>query len=202
MSESAATEGVVQVNPFDRMDAFHEFMRQRAAVEAANRPASLAEEITAKNMDAIFSAAEKDLEGDALDDAIWDAGSGGAIQGRDCVPDEGGAGLEIEIRGYRADTSTRSFENPETGEDNSKGYYITAECVCLGGPRDVLRITGLSVGEEFALQTGAMDIILRLRAFELRNRFPVRGVLVGVKTGRGQKVLKLRPMPRRTVSGS
>lgn len=196
MSEATGT-----VANIDRMEQFHAYMRDRASLEAQDRPASLADEITAKNMDAIFAAAQKNLENDALDEAIWDAGSGGAIQGRDCVPDEGGAGLEVEVRGFRADVSTRTFEDPETGEDNSKGYYVTVDAVCLGGPRDVLRKTGLSIGEEFALQTGAMDVILRLRAFELRDRLPIRGVLVGVKTASSNKVLKLKPLPRRTVQG-
>jgi len=154
-------------------------------------------------MEAIFAAAEKE---DGSEDDIWDAGSGGAIQGRDCVPSEGGSGLEIEIRGWRPDTSTRTFET-DNDVDNSKGYYVTLDVVCLGGPRDVMRKLGLSVGEEFALQTGADDVIFRLRAFEVRGQrtgktpFPVRAVLVGVKTGKDNKVLKLRPMPARTTAG-
>ncbi|SRR6266568_81054 len=193
----AQTTTTTTIQPADRMEQFHEFMRMRAATEAANRPGSLAGEISARNMDAIFTAAEKD---GGTDDDIWNAGSGGAIQGRSCVPDEGGAGLEIEIRDYRPDTSTRTFEDDD-GNDRSKGYYITADCVCLGGPKDLLRRLGLGVGDEFALQTGADDVIFRLRAFELRDRFPVRGVLVGIKTGKDNKVLKLRPMPTRTMQG-
>lgn len=189
---TTTTGTVARVN---RMEQFHEYMRQRAATEAANRPDSLAYEIAARNMEAIFAAAEKDS---ATDDDIWAAGAGGAIQGRNCVPDEGGAGLEVEIRSYRPDTSTRTFED---GNESGHGYYITCDTVCLGGPRDLLRRLGLGVGDEFALQTGADDIVFRLRAFEIRDRFPVRGVLVGVKTGSDNKVLKLRPMPARTVQG-
>jgi hypothetical protein len=197
MANEPAQTTTGTVLPADRMEQFHEFMRQRARAEAASRPSSLASEIVARNMEQIFAAAEKE---DVTDEDIWNAGSGGAIQGRDCIPDEGGAGLEVEIRGYRPDVSTRTFET-EKDVDTSKGYYITAEAVCLGGPRDLLRKLGLDVGDEFALQTGADDIIFRLRAFELRDRFPVRGVLVGVKTGKDNTVLKLKQLPARTVQG-
>jgi len=209
-SESIEAGDVAQVNigsdgtvaRVDRTGQFHEYMRQRAVSEAQARPASLAAEISSRNMEAIFAAAEKE---NGSEDDIWDAGSGGAIQGRDCVPDEGGTGLEIEIRGWRPDLSTRTFES-DNDVDNSKGYYVTVDCVCLGGPRDVLRKLALSVGEEFALQTGADDVIFRLRAFEVRSQrlgttpFPVRAVIAGVKTGKDNKVLKLRPMPTRSYS--
>src|SRR5262249_28148097 len=152
--------GEIVTSPIDRMTVFHAYMLARAGEEAANRPDSLADEISARNMEQIFAAAEKD---DGTEEDVWDAGSGGAIQGRNAIPDEGGAGLEIEIRGWRPDVSTRTFED-ESGEDRGKGYYVTLDCVCRGGPRDLLRRLALTVGDEFALQTGADDIIYRLRA--------------------------------------
>lgn len=196
--------GEVTTNAIDRMAQFHAYMVARAEQEKANRPDSLADEISARNMEEIFAAAEK--EDDPNGDALWDAGSGGAIQGRNAVPDEGGTGLEIEIRGWRPDVSTRTFEDA-SGEDQGKGYYVTIDAVCLGGPRDLLRKLALSPGQEFALQTGADDIVFRLRAWEIREQktgstqFPVRAVLVGVKTGSDYKVLKLKPAPVRTVQG-
>jgi hypothetical protein len=210
--ESIGEEDVAQVNitgtgavaQLDRMEQFHQYMRERAAHEAQNRPVTLAAEISGRNMEAIFAAAEKNPEDDG-DADLWDAGNGGAIQGRACIPDEGGNGLEVEIRSFRPDLSTRSFES-DNDVDNSKGYYITCDCVCLGGPRDLLRKLGLTVGQEFAMQTGADDIIFRLRAFEVREqvtgkvKFPVRAQLTGIKTGSDNKVLKLRQLPVRTAT--
>jgi hypothetical protein len=178
----------------DRMEQFHEYMRRRAADEATQRPESLAQEIAARNADQIFAAAMS--ENGSIDD-IWNAGSGGTIQARDCFNNEGG--LEIQIRSFRPDLSKRVFED---GNEASHGYYITCDATVLGGPASLLRQLGLSIGEEFALQTGADDIVFRLRAFELRNALPVSGVITGVKTSRDFNVVKFRPLPKRAQTGT
>lgn len=160
------------------MAQFHAYMLDRAHQETTQ--ADLAEQISASNMDAIFQA--------ETEEEIWAAGNGGTVQGRDAED------LEMEVRSFRSVISTRQ-------DIEGRGYYITADATCLGGPEETLRKLGLSVGDDFAFQTGADDIVYRLRAFELREMFPVRCVVRGIKTSSGQTVLKLRPMPKRTVQG-
>lgn len=175
-------EPAVQSNgelALDRMAQFHAYMLDRAQTET--RPDDIADQISASNMEAIFSA--------ETEDGIWSAGTGGTVQGRDAI------GLEMEIRGFRAVRSTRQ-------DIEGRGYYITADATCLGGPEDTLRKLGIGPGEDFAFQTGADDIVYRLRAFELRDLFPVKAMVGGVTTQSGQTVLKLRPQPKRARPGT
>jgi len=187
MADSANTPAVQQETALDRMEAFHGAMRRRAKDEAANRPASLGEEISAKNADQIFAAAVKD--GATMAD-VWAAGTGDALQGRDIV------GLETRLYGFNTDESTRE------DIENSNGYYLTFEAVILGGPEELLRKLGVNPGDEVAIQTGADDPVFRARAAELVNGFPFDAVWVGRKTKAGNTVLKLKPAPKRAMSGS
>lgn len=192
MANEPATQ---PATPADRMEQFHTYMRNRAQVEAPDAKA-LAADISARNQEAIFAAAES-----GTDEDVWNAGTGGAIQGRSCVNEEGG--LEIRIYGFRSVISTRTFEGEDA--ETRKGYYINIDATVLGGPQSLLRQLGLSIGDEFALQTGADDIISRLRAFELRGKFENGGYLdariSGVKTSGDNVVIKLRPLPVRAVQG-
>lgn len=184
----------------DRMGQFHEFMRQRAAATGGTSK-EVAQNIAARNADQIFAAVEKE---DGTDEDIWNAGTGGSIQGRDAVNADGG--LELRIYGWRPDVSTRVFE--EEDEDTRKGYYVTIDAAVIGGPDSLLRSRGLEIGQQIALQTGADDVIFRLRAFELRaqrtgqSEFPLDARLVGVKTGKDNTVLKLRPLTKRAQAGT
>jgi hypothetical protein len=192
---------VTHIDPsIDRMGQFHEFMRQRAVAERT-AVGNVAQQISARNADQIFAAVEKD---DGTDEDIWNAGTGGALQGRDAVNEDGG--LEIRIYGFRPDESTRTFEGED--EETRKGYYVTIDAMVIGGPDSLLRTRGLEIGQEIALQTGADDVIFRLRAFELRSQktgrsaFPLDARLVGVKTSKDNTILKLRPLNRRAQAGT
>lgn len=172
----------------DRMEEYRAYMYRRAH-DAGTSSGELARAISARNMHAIFSA--------ETEDAIWAAGTGGAVQGRDAV------GLELEIHDYRPVLSTRVFD----GEDEAtrKGYYVSCDAVVIGGPADVLRKLGVSIGDEIAFQTGADDVEYRLRAFELRgflnpaeSKF-IRARVKGIETASGNTLLKLEPIPVRAV---
>lgn len=199
-----AQSHVIAVSPaeasLDRMGQFHEFMKQRAVAERA-AAGNVAQQISARNADQIFGAVEKE---DGTDEDIWNAGTGGTIQGREAVNDDGG--LELRIYGFRPDESTRTFEGED--EETRKGYYVTIDATVIGGPESLLRMRGLEIGQEIALQTGADDVIFRLRAFELRGQktgkaaFPLDARLVGIKTSRDNTILKLRPLNRRAQTGT
>lgn len=188
MANEPAVTPQEQSTSLDRMEAFHESMRRRAKDEAQNRPANLAEEISAKNADQIFAAATK--EGATMAD-VWRAGSGDALQGRDII------GLETRIYGFNVDESTRTDL-----ENDTSGYYLTLDAMVLGGPEDVLRKLGVGIGDEVAIQTGADDPVFRMRAAELVNAFPLDVVWVGRGTRSGNTVLKLKPAPLRAMAGT
>jgi hypothetical protein len=164
-------------HPLDRMLKFHSYMLDRARQETTTK--DLADQISASKADAIFAA--------ETEDDIWNAGSGGTVQGRDAV------GLEVEVNSFRSVLSTRQ------DIENGNGYYISADATCLGGPEELLTKLGLRIGQEFALQTGADDIVFRLRAFEVRELLPIKGKIDGVKTQSGQTVLLFKRLPRRAV---
>jgi hypothetical protein len=65
----------------------------------------------------------------------------------------------------------------------------------------LLRKLGVDIGEEVAIQTGADDPVFRMRAAELLDAFPIDVVWVGRNTRAGNTVLKLKPAPKRAMSG-
>jgi hypothetical protein len=172
----------------DRMEQYREFMR-RAARDSGADGKALAASISARNMDEIFTA--------ETEDAIWAAGTGGTIQGRDAV------GLELEIFSYRPVISTRVFDGED--EQTRKGYYISCDAQVIGGPADVLRKLDIQIGDEIAFQTGSDDIEYRLRAFQLRGILnpagnkTVKGRVKGIETSSGNTLLKLERLPVRAV---
>jgi hypothetical protein len=175
----------------DRMEEYRAYMLRRAQDNGTDSK-GLAQTISARNMTAIFSA--------ETEEAIWAAGTGGAVQGRDAV------GLELEIHAFRPVVSTRVFD----GEDEAtrKGYYVSCDAVVIGGPADVLRKLDVHIGDEIAFQTGADDVEYRLRAFELRGFLnPEQGKFIrarvkGIDTASGNTVLKLEPIPVRAMPGT
>ena len=173
---TAATTGTVQtLTPAQR---FRTYMVERAARESA----ATAEDVSANQIDKIF-AVDDDDPTKAID-GIFDAVSGGTIQGRDCV------GLEVEIHSMRLQESDR-FEG--------SSYYGNLDITVLGGPREVLTRTGLTIGAQAVFQTGAEIILAMVRAFEARDLLPVPCVIAGTETSSGFTVLKLSRLPERST---
>jgi hypothetical protein len=160
---------------------YQNYMLARAREVGTNR----AEEVSAGQMARILATADKD---DVTEEDIFNADQGGTIQARD-VP-----GLEVEIHDMVPILSNR--------EDivNNKGYYISCNATVLGGPEDILERWALDLGADIVLQTGAPLIETKIRAFEARGFLPVKGVITAIKTGSGNDVLKLRPLPKRVTS--
>jgi hypothetical protein len=142
--------------------------------------------------DIMAQQAERILTANSVDD-ILKADMGGTVQCRD-VP-----GTYWQIRGMEPVTSNRTFDD---GENNKYGYYLQADAVCLGGDQDTLTRNGLEVGEVYPLQTGALLLMLKLRALEAADAFPIRLALIGIKTQAGKMVLKWGPMPVTAVPGN
>jgi len=173
VATSETTDGQVEkLRPAQRM---RQFMLARAQMNRGER----ATDVLDTQMDRIIAA--------GTEQEIWDADAGGTVQARDAI------GLEVEIHAFEPVESTR--QDIET----RSGYYISIQAVCLGGPEEILTKNGLTPGQEFALQTGAELIVAKVRAFEAQDMLPVKGVIVGVTTQNGT-LLKLRPLPKRTVS--
>lgn len=174
----AQTGTVTQIRPAERL---RQYVMARAAEGNPNRAA----EVMDSQLDRILMATE---DGDA--DAIWDADAGGTIQGRDI------AGLEVRIYNLEFVRSTRADIVSKTGA------YASMDATVLGGPREVLQRTGLSLGDDFVLQTGAELFWCKIRAFEARQMLPMDGVVVGIETAGGNTVIKFGRMPERTVPAS
>lgn len=161
--------------PADRM---HSYMLDRAKLSSSFR-----------GEDVMSGQAERIL-GAETEKEIWDADAGGVIQMRD-VP-----GLEVEIRTYEPVVSNR--DDIQGGH----GYYISAEATVLGGPEEILTKNGLDVGMDITIQTGAPLAIAKLRAFEQKDLLPVQCVITAIPTASGNTVVKLRPLPKRTVKAT
>jgi hypothetical protein len=173
-TNSPAVKDNGNVQPHTLTQRFHAMMLERATVEDnTDRAADIAE-----------AQAERIMSAESLDD-ILGADSGGTVQCRD-VPN-----TEWEVRSYRVVKSNR------TDIDNSAGYYITMDAVCLGGPEDTLTRAGVTIGEQVALQTGAYLLMVKIRALEVGEFLPQRLYLLGTKTQSGYTVLKWTAPPKR-----
>lgn len=107
---------------------------------------------------------------------IWDADEGGTFSGQDMED------VELEIQSFTVAPSSEQY-------DASLGVYIN------------IKATRLDTGEEVIINTGADKIITKLAVFEAKGMLPILAVIKGIPTPNG-KMLKLRPVPRRAVSGS
>jgi hypothetical protein len=170
-----------QVSQRATVEKFHRYMLDRAANTAEDMPARAAD-INAQQGERILNA--------TTEEEIWAADQSGAVQARDVV------GTEWQIRGYEPVPSNRA------DIENNKGYYFNCEATLLGGPGDILRKQGLTIGFEYSLQTGADLILFKLRAFEARDLFPIECVISGTTTASGRTVLRITPLPKRAVKSS
>jgi hypothetical protein len=120
---------------------------------------------------------DKILSAETMED-IWEADEGGMVAGRDLID------VEQVVRGYVVMKTTRDdFDNP-------LGVYVVVDAVRLED------------GTEFVWNTGAAGIVAKLRAFEAMDGFPLECVIRGIRTSSGYDVLKLRPVPKRSVPGT
>jgi len=175
-----ATEGTVVKR--DLVTQFHAAMLQRARDNGA----------VDRTDDIMAQQAERILTAGSVDD-ILKADLGGTVQCRD-VPN-----TYWEIRGMDPVVSNRTFDD---GEGNKHGYYLQMDATCLGGDQETLTRNGLEVGTVYPLQTGAELLMLKLRALEAADAFPIRLALLGIKTQTGKTVLKWGPMPTVAQSGT
>ena len=160
------------------MARFHASMLQRATVEDNSDRAA----------DILASQAERIMTAETLE-GIMGGDSGGTVQCRD-VPN-----TEWEISGYHVVKSNR------TDIENSAGYYISMDAVCLGGPEDVIVKAGIAPGDKVALQTSAALLMVKIRALEAGNFLPMKLLLLGTRTQSGNTVLKWALPPKRVESG-
>lgn len=160
-----------------RMEAFHRRMIERAGLDS-NR----ASEVMAAQGEKILAATTVD--------GIWDADTGGTIQGRD-VP-----GTVWEIRSVEPVISDRD------DLDNTSGYYLSCDATYLGGPPDVARANGLIIGHQYALQSGAALVVTKLIMFEAAGALPLRVMLAETKTRKGRQVLRITRPPEMAQEGT
>lgn len=175
-SEVAATNGESgNLAQPPQLRQFHDMMRMRALTVNTDRGA----EVMQRQALAIITA-------ETVEDIV-SADMGGTIQARDVD------GLEVEIQDMEPITSAR--DDIETRE----GYYVSMNCVCLGGDEQTLTRMGLKVGKEFVLQTGAELFALKVGALENAGGLPFRGRVTAIRTQSGNHVVKLYPLPARVT---
>lgn len=158
---------------------FHASMLQRARDNGAE---DRSEEILAQQAERLLTAGTVE--------EIMRADLGGTVQCRD-VP-----GTYWEIRGIEPVISKR------TDIEKTHGYYLQMDATCIGGDADVMARNGLMVGTVYPLQTSADLLMLKLRAFEAADAFPIKLALIGIKTGSDNTVLKWGPMPVTVTPGT
>lgn len=174
--DAPATEGTVAQRSLTAN--FHAAMLQRARDNGAD--------MSDRSDEIMSQQAERILTAQSVED-ILRADLGGTVQCRD-VP-----GTYWEIRSMNPVLSTRTFDD---GGENAHGYYMQFDATCIGGDQDVLTRNGLTVGTVYPLQTGADLLILKARALEAADAFPIRLALLGITTQSGNTVLKWGPMPK------
>jgi hypothetical protein len=160
-----------------RVQAFHTRMLERAGLSHD------------RASDVMAQQGEKILSANTIEE-IWTADAGGTIQCRD-VP-----GTVWQINTVEPVPSNR------TDIENSTGYYITMDATYLGGPKDVAAANALTIGQNYALQTGAELIVFKVVMFEAAEALPIRAMIVGITTASGRTVLKLAEPPEMAQPGT
>lgn len=178
--DAPATEGTVANRTLTAN--FHAAMLQRARDNGA---VDRSDDILAQQADRLLNATTVD--------EIMRADLGGTVQCRD-VPN-----TYWEIRSMEPVLSTRTFED---GGENQHGYYVQFDATCLGGNQETLTKNGLQIGTVYPLQTGADLLMLKARALEAADAFPIKLALLGIKTQSGNTVLKWGPMPVTAIPGT
>jgi hypothetical protein len=135
--------------------------------------------------DAAFDSQLSAMMNASTEDELWESDEKGTISAKDA------AGLEVEFR----DMTSHESNNEEI--EGGHGYFITSNCVCIGGPKNLLVALGLKIGDEFVLSTGAPLVVGKLRWFEANEKLPVRAVII--KAGRA---IKLARLPERATTSA
>jgi hypothetical protein len=171
-SDDTTTGTVVKRNLTEQ---FHASMLQRARDNGAED----------RTDDILEQQAGRILGAGTVED-ILKADLGGTVQCRD-VP-----GTFWEVHSMDPVLSTRTFDD---GEENQHGYYLQMSATCIGGDQSIMVQNGLTVGTTYPLQTGATLLMLKMRALEAVDAFPIKVALIGIKTQSGNTVLKWGPVP-------
>jgi hypothetical protein len=145
--------------------------RKYMGARAESEGANVAYEIAIGNVAAVMDAAETGTEDD-----IWDADTMDMVSGQDLID------VELQINSFTVHKAGDEYENPW-------GIYI------------VVNSNRLSDGEEIIWNTGAINVIGKLRAFEAREMLPIQAVIKGIPASKGT-VLKLARVPKRAVQAS
>jgi hypothetical protein len=159
------------------VEKFHTYMLYRARENSSDR-----------GSDVMASQGERILGAETEED-IWNADAGGTIQAKD-IPD-----VEVEIRSFEPVISNRQ------DIENSRGYYLSMDATCLGGPSETLARNGLTPGQDFVLQTGAELLMYKIRSFEAGGYLPIKAVIKSYTTQSGNTVLKFLQLPKRVTAG-
>jgi len=162
-------------------EQFHAYMRAMAE-DAVTDSADRAEEI-------MEAQALRILTAETTED-IMSADMGGTVQCRD-VP-----GTYWDIHGYTVLKGNRD------DIENSHGYYVQFDAVCIGGDADVIAKNGLKPGMAYPLQTSALLLITKVRALDAKDALPAKLALVGNRTGSGNTVLKWGNLPVTVMQGA
>lgn len=153
------------------LNQFHAIMRERAGIVASDR----GEEV-------MLTQALKILAADSIED-IEKADMGGTIQSKTVD------GLEVTINSFEPVISKR------TDIESPLGYYVSCDAVPTRWDRDALTRYGLTIGENFVLQSGAILFILKVAALEMAGALPYHGMVRAIPTQNDFHVVKLFPAP-------
>src|SRR5262245_41145015 len=179
--DTSSTEITTTAKAHQLTEQFHAYMRAMAE-DAVTEASERAEEI-------MEAQALRILTAESVED-VMSADMGGTVQCRD-VP-----GTYWEIMGFTVLKSNRD------DIENSHGYYVQFDAVCIGGDADVMAKNGLKPGMAYPLQTSAVLLTTKVRALAAKEALPARLALVGNKTGSGNVVLKWGNLPVTVMQGT
>jgi hypothetical protein len=111
---------------------------------------------------------------------LWDADEGGMPDGRDM------ADVEQRIIEFEVKKST----DPEKTKEMLGGTFLIVRCARLDN------------GEEVIWNTSAPLLVTKIIQAERMSMLPLDAVIRATDLGGGKAVLKLRPVPKRTVTGA
>jgi len=167
MVKETELSGEVVVASRGFTQTFAGYMIGRAETDAENRGEAAFDQQLAAMMNA------------ETEDEAWAADETGTTQARDLV------GCEIQIFNMTSHASTRE-------DIEGLGFFITCNAVMLAGPKNVLTATGLKVGDEFVLSTGAPLVVGKIRWHEAHEKLPFAAQII--QAGRALKLA--RPVER------
>jgi hypothetical protein len=132
------------------------------------------------------------LATETMDD-MWKAGNRLPIGGRDL------AGVEQEVNDFVVKFSRRGDVATKFTTADGKRMYLLITSTRISESQQRPDIV---LGQEFQWNTSAPDIVVRLFQAQRLGALPLECVISAIDLGEGQAVLKLTPVPKRSVRGS